>query len=411
MAENKILTVSQTNELIRMLLEGNPLLKRITVSGEITNLTVHRTGHLYFSLKDESAVLRAVMFRTAASKLKFLPEDGLKVLASGRITVYPASGAYQIVVEDLIPDGIGELQLAFEQRKRRLSAEGLFDASRKRPLPRLPRRVGVITSPTGAAIRDILQISERRFPFASVVLFPALVQGEGAAAQLREGLAVMNRQIKPDLIIIGRGGGSAEDLWAFNDEGLVRDVAASAIPVISAVGHEIDFTLCDFAADLRAPTPSAAAELAFPDMSEMLRRFDNVKLRMAGCLSAELVRCQRELARLSNSRAMTRPIELIRERHGRLCELGERMERAAGSDLIRRQGRLASLAELLDAVSPLRTLARGFSAVTHPDGGLIRSVRDLKIGDAVRIRMADGTVDADVSAAWPLRHEGEEHDG
>lgn len=398
MAEARILTVSQLSELIRMLIDGSPLLRQVTVKGEISNLTVHRTGHLYFSLKDESAVIRAVMFRSAAEKLRFAPENGLKVLARGKVTVYPAGGSYQIAVDDLQPDGIGALQLAFEQLKRRLNAEGLFDPARKRQIPKIPRTVGVITSPTGAAIRDILNISARRFPYAKVIVYPAAVQGDAAPSQLREGVMAMANDIRPDLIIIGRGGGSAEDLWAFNDEALVRAVAACPIPIISAVGHEIDFTLCDFAADLRAPTPSAAAELAFPDTGELIRRFGNVSTKMEGLLGARIGGYRQMLERLAQSRAMQAPEQLVRDRKEALSRTRERMLRAMRKELDQKTMHLASRAALLDALSPLKVLARGYAAVRTADGRTIREALELSVGDAVTIQMHGGRVGATVDS-------------
>jgi exodeoxyribonuclease VII large subunit len=235
------------------------------IKGEISNFTNHRTGHFYFSLKDEGGLIRAVMFKTAVQKLNFLPENGMKVILRGRISSFVRDGQYQIYVNDIQPDGVGSLYIAFEQLKRRLESEGIFDQSRKRPIPKLPRRVGIVTSPTGAAVRDMINIFGRRFPYTELVLYPALVQGPGAAADVAKGVRYFNETDSVNVIVVGRGGGSIEDLWAFNDEMLARTVAASRIPVISAVGHETDFTICDFAADLRAPTPSAAAELAVPE--------------------------------------------------------------------------------------------------------------------------------------------------
>ncbi len=401
MAEMKILTVSQASELIKMLLEGSPLLKRVTVKGEVSNLTVHRTGHLYFSLKDEGAVLRCVMFRTQAQNLKFRLEDGMKMLAGGRITVYAASGAYQLVCSEMIPDGIGALQLAFEQQKQKLAAEGLFDPARKRPIPKIPHTVGVITSPTGAAIRDILQISARRFPFAKVIVYPAAVQGELAPKQLLCGVETMGKEIRPDVIIIGRGGGSAEDLWAFNDEALVRAVAACPIPIISAVGHEIDVTLCDFAADLRAPTPSAAAELAFPDTEELLGKFENVNVKMLGQLSARIALYRSALTALSQSRAMQRPDEILRERKEQIALAEHRIRRAIALELEKKTAQMAKMAALLDAMSPLKVLSRGYALVLDPAHGTpIRSVHALDVDDTVELRLSDGHVRASIAAIY-----------
>ena len=259
----KVISVSQLNRYVKSLLEGDANLAAVYIGGEISNFTNHyKSGHLYMSLKDEGAVVKAVMFRAYASKLAFTPENGMKVIVRARVSLYEKDGAFQIYIEEMQPDGVGALQIAFEQLKKKLAAEGLFEASRKKPLPRYPARVGVITSPTGAAVRDIFNVLGRRFPLARVVFTPVLVQGEGAPAQLVAALRRFNETNAADVLIIGRGGGSIEELWAFNDETVARAVAASRIPVISAVGHETDFTICDFVADLRAPTPSAAAELA-----------------------------------------------------------------------------------------------------------------------------------------------------
>lgn len=374
-----------------MLLDGSPLLKNLTVKGEISNLTAHQSGHLYFSLKDEGAVIRAVMFGAKAAKLKFQPENGLKVLVRGKISVYPANGSYQILCDDMIPDGIGALQLAFEQLKRKLDREGLFDPAKKKPIPKIPRTVGVITSPTGAAIRDILQISKRRFPFAKVILYPSAVQGELAPAQLREGIAVMGSNIRPDVIIIGRGGGSAEDLWAFNDEALVRAVADCPVPVISAVGHEIDFTLCDFAADLRAPTPSAAAELAFPDTAELLRKFENVSAKLEKQLSARILLYRQALSRLAQSRSLRRPEDLLGDKKEEIALMYERLVRAVRNGIDRKTLQMSKTAALLDAINPLKVLLRGYAVLFDAEQKTpIRTVEDLAVGREIQVRVSDG---------------------
>ena len=282
------LSVFQLNEYLRMRMDSDELLSGVLVRGEISNFSAPRSGHLYFTLKDPEGQIRAVMFRTQAARLPFLPEDGMKVIVSGRVSVYSAGGQYQIYVNEIQPDGAGILALRFEQLRRRLEAEGLFDPARKKPIPKFPARIGVITSPTGAAIRDIRKILSRRFPSAQIVLFPALVQGEEAAGQLASGVLFFQNTGLADVIIIGRGGGSAEDLWAFNDELLARVIADCTIPVISAVGHEVDFTICDFVADLRAPTPSAAAEQAVPDARELERTFLTYAAAIEGRLRMKL---------------------------------------------------------------------------------------------------------------------------
>ena len=309
--ERQVFTVTALNEYIKMKLETDEALMRVFIRGEISNFTNHKSGHFYFTVKDETSRIAAVMFRSSASKLAFIPENGMKVIVGGRVSAYVRDGQYQIYADTLEPDGVGALYIAYEQLKAKLGAEGLFDEAKKKPLPRYPMRIGVITSPTGAAIRDIINILGRRFPIAEVVLYPSLVQGESAAPQLIEGLRYFNEKKNVNVIIIGRGGGSLEDLWAFNSEALVREVAASELPVISAVGHEIDFTLCDFAADRRAPTPSAAAELAVPERYELKRKLGNVTARLELLEGKKLELLRSTLERMKKSRALTDPRNFI----------------------------------------------------------------------------------------------------
>lgn len=387
------LTVTQLNTLVHDVIESCDIFSHIAVRGEISNFVRHRSGHLYFSLKDEGGLVRAVMFRSAASRLAFPPENGMKVVVYASLTTYIKDGQYQLTVTAMEPDGIGALYIAFEERKRRLAAEGLFDQSRKRPLPKIPSRIGVITSPTGAAVRDIIRILGRRFPFAEVVLFPALVQGEGAAQTLIRGLAVFNTSHPVDLIIIGRGGGSAEDLWQFNDEELARAVAASEIPVISAVGHESDFTICDFVADVRAATPSAAAELAVPEMRELKRRFANVTDRMALLCERRVKRERERLSLLANRRFFTDPESLYRQKRLRLDSAATALSYATERLL---QGARASFDEAaakLNALSPLAILTRGY-AVALDGKRLLRRAEDIPVGTAFRLRLADGEIAA-----------------
>ncbi len=305
-----VITVSQLNRYVKSLLEGDGNLSGVMLSGEISNFVNHyKSGHWYFSLKDENALVRAVMFRSAAVRVPFVPENGMKVIVRARVSLYEKDGSYQLYADDMQPDGAGALQVAFEQLKARLQAEGLFDESRKRPLPAYPRRVGVITSETGAAVRDIINVLGRRYPLAEVVLLPTLVQGEGAPAQLCaalqrfEAMKAAEDTRTPDVILIGRGGGSLEELWAFNDETVARTVAACTIPVISCVGHETDFTICDFVADLRAPTPSAAAELAVPDCAELCQRVRLLGTAAARAAETALTRKRRMLTELTKSEA------------------------------------------------------------------------------------------------------------
>ncbi len=388
------LTVSQLNTYLKMKLEEDPRLSSVLVTGEISNFTNHyKSGHLYFSLKDERSLVRAVMFARSAARLRFLPKDGMKVLARGRISLYEASGQYQLYVEDLQPDGLGALNLAYEQLKEKLGREGLFSPERKRPLPRFPERVGVITSPTGAAVHDILTVLGRRFPLAQVVFCPVLVQGEGAAPQLVRALERMNRAQAADVIILGRGGGSLEDLWAFNEESVARAVAASQIPVISAVGHETDFTICDLAADLRAPTPSAAAELAVPDAAELAASLQYQRRRLALGIEARLGAYRQRLDALTASRPLQQPGSLTADRAAKTAALEERLHRAAASVCSAGQARLAGLAGRLDALSPLSVLARGYAIASLGKGKrrtLITSVESLPPGGRFTLRFSDG---------------------
>ena len=306
------LTVTQLNEYIKRIIDTTPQLTSIYVKGEISNFKNHYgTGHYYFTLKDEGGQLRAVMFKSSAAKMKFLPENGMKITAHGRISAFVRDGTYQLYCDSMEPDGVGALYIAFEQLKKRLEADGLFDPSRKRPLPKIPMRVGIITSATGAAIRDMINVCGRRFPAAKLILYPSLVQGPGAPAELIAGVQYFNTVHSVDVIIIGRGGGSIEDLWAFNDEGLARAIAASVIPIISAVGHETDFTICDFVADRRAPTPSAAAELAVPDTAELKRKIQNIVSREANVLYSMLKIRRDKLDTLSHTRAMTNLLGIV----------------------------------------------------------------------------------------------------
>lgn len=393
-----VITVSQLNRYVRSLIESDANLGQILLSGEISNFVNHyKSGHLYMSLKDENAVVKAVMFRSQAMNLRFVPENGMKVIARARVSLYEKDGAYQIYIDDLQPDGAGALQVAFEQLKNRLGAEGLFDESCKRPLPRYPKRVGVITAATGAAVRDIFNVLGRRYPLAEVVLLPVLVQGEGAPAQLVQALATFEKMRQtdaphtPDVIIIGRGGGSLEDLWAFNDEAVARAVAACTVPVISAVGHETDFTICDFVADLRAPTPSAAAELAVPDSRELSERIALLRAAAGRALNTALARKQNALELLKNKRCLTSPLYPVEERMMRLDGTVKRFSAAAKLTLSRADRRLATAAGKLHVLSPLQVISRGYATV-HTDAGLVHSVNDVDIDELLAVRVTDGTI-------------------
>lgn len=389
----KVISVSQLNRYVKSLLEGDANLAAVYIGGEISNFTNHyKSGHLYMSLKDEGAVVKAVMFRAYASKLAFTPENGMKVIVRARVSLYEKDGAFQIYIEEMQPDGVGALQIAFEQLKKKLAAEGLFEASRKKPLPRYPARVGVITSPTGAAVRDIFNVLGRRFPLARVVFTPVLVQGEGAPAQLVAALRRFNETNAADVLIIGRGGGSIEELWAFNDETVARAVAASRIPVISAVGHETDFTICDFVADLRAPTPSAAAELAVPDQHQLAARLTQLygALRQSALHRVEVENTR--LASIRGKRCLATPLFYVEEQGMRLDYFVRRFAAAARVQTSRAEGRLSAAAGKLEALSPLKVLSRGYSIV-YKDGEVQHSVEGIRSGDKLSLRLSDGRIE------------------
>lgn len=394
--ERQALSVTQLNEYLKMVLDGDRVLSNVFVRGEISNFKLYSSGHAYFTLKDDAGQLKSVMFRSYFSRLAFLPEDGMRVIAHGRVSVYESSGQYQLYVDDLQPDGAGSLAMRFEQLKRKLAAEGLFDESRKRPLPHMPRRIGVITSPSGAAVHDIINVLGRRFPAAEMILYPSEVQGAQAPAQLISGVEFFSMTGLVDVIILGRGGGSAEDLWAFNDEYLARAVASCSIPVISAVGHESDFTICDFVADRRAPTPSAAAELAVPDMGEILRSLASAKAGLQTSMQKLIAQERRILGQITASRVFSRPEQMLDNFRLRLDEHETDLNRAIEQTLLQRKQSTASLAGKLQALNPLSILSRGYATVSR-DGASITSVKQINDNDTLDIRMADGSVRATVS--------------
>jgi len=383
------LTVTQLNRYVKFLLEESEPLRGLCVAGELSNFKDHGSGHWYFTLKDAGAAVPAVMFRDANRRLRFLPQNGMRVLLRGRASLYERDGKFQLYVDDMQPDGLGALYMAYEQLKERLAAEGLFDAARKRPLPAFSGRVGVITSETGAAVRDILQILARRCPATQVILCPVQVQGEGAAAQIAAAVELFNRRRAADVLIVGRGGGSLEDLWAFNEEITARAVAGSSIPVISAVGHETDTTICDFAADLRAPTPSAAAELAVPDIGDLLYTALAQKERIARAMG-ELVRARREaLNALTGRRVLQRPEELAYAARQRLDSAVQRARTAMRARVLAERGRFAHAAARLDAMSPLAVLTRGYAIALKNETPVV-SARQLDPGDKLRLRLREG---------------------
>lgn len=387
-----ILTVSQINFYIKSVVDGDPRLKSVFVSGEVSNFTRHyKSGHLYFSLKDDKSVVKSVMFSSAASRLRFEPGDGMKVIVCGRISVYEPSGQYQLYVEDMQPDGAGALAVAYEQLKLKLENEGLFDREHKKTLPKFPHKVGVITSPTGAARRDIENIILRRFPCAEIILYPVTVQGESAPGQLLTALEYMDSNGLADVIIIGRGGGSAEDLWAFNDERLARAVYECKTPVISAVGHETDFTICDFAADMRAPTPSAAAELAVPDKREILNSLEQRLFTLKQLVSAFIDSGEKRLEEIKGG-VLFEPQKYIGEQSVRADLSARRFADAAENYILKKENSLKYAAAALEHLSPLSTLARGY-ALPIKNGKIIRSGAEVKIGDKIKIKLKSGSID------------------
>lgn len=391
-----VLSVSDINDYVRALVENDGFLSAVAVRGEISNLTLHRSGHIYFTLKDGESVLKAVMFRSSAVRVRFALKEGMGVIVFGRISVYAPSGQYQLYATDIQPDGVGALYVAFEQIKKKLSDEGLFDASRKRTIPKLPMTVGVITSPTGAAIHDMINVMGRRCPITKLLLYPALVQGEEAPASLAAGLRYFNEKKNVDVIIIGRGGGSIEDLWGFNSVDLAYEIAASEIPVISAVGHESDFTICDFVADLRAPTPSAAAELAVPNIEEVRLGIDNGAIRMRKALTSKLENYKRYIGMLSRSRVLTSRESLLDEYKMKINLLSDGLDRLIREEIKDKIGALALLSAKLDAISPLATLSRGYSIVRNGTGGAVKSVSELKKEEIVDVVLSDGEIVAEV---------------
>jgi exodeoxyribonuclease VII large subunit len=388
--------VEQLNEYIKNMVENDKTLANVYVKGEISNFTNHKTGHFYFTVKDEKSVLKAVMFG-GSSKVKFMPENGMKVILHGRISLFVRDGQYQIYCDDIEPDGVGSLYIAFEQLKARLEAEGLFDPRAKKPLPKYPLSVGVITSPTGAAVRDMINVITRRFSMAKIVLFPSLVQGTSAAAQLCSGIRFFNAGgAAADVIIIGRGGGSLEELWAFNDENLARAVHASKIPVISAVGHETDFTICDFAADLRAPTPSAAAELAVPDSGELKKQLSNVCKKMELLAEGKIKNYRERIKNYENANVLKNPMNVIDDRRMNLLHIEKNLASQIKIILTARRSQFIIYSSKLEALNPLSVLTRGYS-VAYSGGKILNKLEDVELGSAISVKLSDGYVGANVT--------------
>ena len=387
-----VLTVSQLNFYVKSLLESDNNLRSVFIRGEISNLTDHyKSGHIYLTLKDDKCALKAVMFSGNARYLKFRPENGMSVLVRGRVSLYDATGTYQLYIDDMQPDGIGTLNLAFEKLKKKLLQEGIFDKEHKKPLPEFPKRIGVITSPTGAAVQDIFRILKRRYPIGEVIMCPVLVQGESAAVQLIEAVRKFNRLKCADVIIIGRGGGSIEDLWAFNDEGLAREIYSSEIPIVSAVGHETDFTICDFAADVIASTPSAAAEIVTPEKDEMLGAVLFYRERIKKIMSKRLDEEKRRVLALSNSRVLRAPSDIVKYRSIKLDMLTSSLKNAYVRDISLHKSKLSAFSAGLDMLSPLKVLSRGYSAALKNDK-IIVSKNDVVSGDKIELILSDGRI-------------------
>lgn len=385
-----ILSVSDINQHLRALISTDDILSSVYVRGELSNFKLHSSGHAYMTMKDEGGVLRAVMFRSSAARLKFRPDNGMKVIAHGRVDVFARDGQYQLYIDELIPDGVGALYIAFEQLKEKLGAEGLFDPAYKKPIPRCPMRIALVTSPTGAAVRDMLRILRARWPIARVRIYPVRVQGPEAPGEICEGLAFLNEHRLADLIITGRGGGSIEDLWAFNDERVARAIAASRIPVISAVGHEPDFTIADFVADLRAATPSNAAELAVPDRAELAVQLRTTGARLLQLERHRIVLERQRVASLASKRVLTSPMHYIEDRAMALAHVSRRFEDAVQRGTTARRERLARAAGVLDALSPMKVLARGYAMAADEQGMLLKSVSQLERGEQIELRLTDG---------------------
>ena len=392
----RILTVTQLNTLIKELLESEPLLANLCVRGELSNYKIYPSGHHYFTLKDRESSLRCVMFKSSAQRLRFRPENGMSVTVSGRVSVYPRDGAYQFYCSGIMPEGTGDLQVAFEQLKAKLEGEGLFDPAHKKPLPEFPARIAIITSSAGAAVHDMIRILGARWPMAKVLLLPVRVQGVEAPPEIAGAIRYANEFRVADLIITGRGGGSIEDLWAFNDERVARAIYASEIPVISAVGHEPDVTISDYVADRRASTPSNAAEIAVPDSREMRELLASYEIRSSQSMRKQLSAQRERLNNLQSARVLSAPTAQFDNRRMELDRMRDRLLAAEELNISRRKERFVKLTAALDAMSPLRVLTRGYAIAADQDGRSVRSVEELRMGQTLRVRFFDGSADCRV---------------
>lgn len=391
-------SVTQVNEYVKSLLDSSAFLGRISVRGEISNFKNHyKTGHFYFTLKDEQSVLKAVMFQSYASKLKFVPEDSMQVVVTGRVSVFPRDGVYQLYAESMSVVGKGDLYAAFEQMTERLRAKGYFDEAHKKPIPRYPKGIGIITSPIGAAVADMKNIITRRYPVADIYIYPALVQGEGAAKDLISGIKFLDAMSECDVIIIGRGGGSIEDLWAFNDEYLAKAIFECKTPVISAVGHETDYTICDFVSDLRAPTPSAAAELAVPEKNELAASISKLEARLRTAVVSGIDARQKSLESFASKKCFTDQNYFTQRLEELLADLDRRISISVEHHIDKKEQGVSALAARLAALNPLNVLARGYAAVFDNNGAVVDSVKKVSKNDILTLVMSDGNVKAEVA--------------
>lgn len=392
----QVLTITQINEYIRSLLDGDRLLVNVAIKGEISNYKVYPSGHHYFTLKDEGGALKCVMFKGSAMKLRFRPDNGMQVIAMGRITVYPRDGAYQLYCTGMVLDGIGDLYAAFEQLKIKLAAQGLFDPVHKKALPKYPATIGIVTSSAGAAVHDMIRILRKRYPLTKVLLLPVRVQGQEAPGEIAAAIRYANHFRLADLLIVGRGGGSIEDLWAFNDEKVALAIYHSSIPVISAVGHEPDVTISDFVADLRAATPSNAAELAVPDQDMLRQTLDAMSEAMASAMNRQIKAARQHLRVLSDSPALKSPKSYLLQRKNSVESLKNRLVSAQKHQINVHAKRFVAITAKLDAMSPLKVLSRGYAMVQQEDGKIIRKIEEVAAGDCIRVTLEDGYFNATV---------------
>ena len=399
--EQHIFGVTEVNELVKLLLDNEPMLQNICVRGELSNYKMYPSGHHYFSLKDPEGAIRCVMFKSSAMRLRFQPENGMKVLVTGRVTVFPRDGAYQLYCNTMTPEGVGDLAVAFEQLKAKLYAEGLFDPAHKKPLPVYPEKIAIVTSSAGAAVHDMIRILRRRYPIAKVILLPVRVQGVEAPPEIAGAIRYADKWKIGDVIITGRGGGSMEDLWAFNDERVARAIYNCETPVISAVGHEPDVTISDFVADARASTPSNAAEIAVPDQVELLRWLWGAGERMEQTETARLETLREKLETLASKRVMTDQLAYVQDKRMELVHVQQRLGDLSGKAVARKRQKFSELAASLDAMSPLKVLGRGYAMAQNEAGQILKSYRDTAPGDRVSVTLGEGGLTARVEEVHP----------